>query len=203
MGVKIAFIIAFIAAFFLLAIAKTYPIAEPDALSEMEEKFRAAIKDMDNETKRAAARFKSNSGVTLSKAVDNDTYYIDPTYTLDKDVAETDIKGVVKRIFYPAGYTFNPLDYFIILPPEYIIFNYCDEAERNFVQNYLRTSGTAKTLISAGCPIKDIKAIDNHSVYLLDSRIALAFNLNYTLSIVTVTPKKPGRRFKINVFSVN
>jgi conjugal transfer pilus assembly protein TraW len=201
MGYKITFIslsITLLISFLALAPAKTYPIAEPDALTEMEEKFKASLVDFDNNTRKAVERFKANTGYPLTKAPDNYSYLVDITYTLDKDIAEVDIKGVVKRIFYKAGYTFNPLDYLNVPHPTYIAYNHCDDAERQYVTDYLRTRRAIP--LSSGCPISRLAPIGNHSVYPLSSDMAKLYKLKHTISIIS--PNMTERRLEVNVISI-
>jgi conjugal transfer pilus assembly protein TraW len=195
---RLKFIIAaFIIPF--LAFGKTYPIAEPDALTEFEERAKGYLVNSDNETKQAVERFKANSGYPLSKAPDNYSYMVDITYTLDRDIAEVDIKGAVKRIFYTKGYSFNPLDYLKVLHPTYIVYNHCDKAEREYAAEYLKTRRAI--LLSSGCPISSLNPIGNHSVYPLPTDMANLYKLKHTLSIIS--PNMTERRLQVHVIKVD
>lgn len=90
-------------------VGATYPIAEPDALAEIEE--RAAKTDWSkfinkDKIEKTIKNFKPPGLVKLPRAAQTRTYHVDMTYTLDYDIP--DGRG---GIIYPKGYTFNPLDY--------------------------------------------------------------------------------------------
>jgi hypothetical protein len=188
----------------LLAWGKTYPIVEPDALTEFQERAGGYLANADNETRKAIERFKAKSGYKLTKAPDNYSYPVGITYTLDKDIAEVDIKGVVKRIFYSAGYTFNPLDFLKVIHPTYIAYNHCDKAERNYVSEYIKTHKAHIILLSSGCPISELTPITDHSVYPLPNEIAKLYKLKHTISIVTPNNNDDDneRRLEVNVISI-
>ncbi len=70
------------------------------------------------------------TGETLSKAKENQIKYIDPTYTLDRDIPRYNQFGKLEGILYKKGYSFNPIEYMKALPPDFIIFNACDLSEK-------------------------------------------------------------------------
>ena len=87
-------------------VGATYPIAEKDALTEIEERAksidwskvikRKPIEDYDGPQDR----------VSLPRAAKNRSFPVDMSSTLQMDIP--DGKG---GILYPKGYTFNPLEY--------------------------------------------------------------------------------------------
>jgi len=87
---------------------QTYPIVEPDALKEMEN--RAAQVDwrkiFNQKTYEKAMQNYHPDAQHLPRAQKNKTRIVDMTYTLPFDIP--DDKG---GILYPKGYTYNPLDY--------------------------------------------------------------------------------------------
>jgi len=95
-------------------IGRTWPIAEPDAMAEIE--ARAA-----RQPANMAARFGPRSGwsalkgATLGVASENRVRTVVPFYTLDQDIRLPDGK-----LLYPKGFTFNPLSY-VSLPQRLII----------------------------------------------------------------------------------
>ncbi len=93
----------------------TYPIAEPDAYEELMAKVRSTnwnriVKDYRKDVGKA-----TKVSFNLSRAKEDKTFYIDPTYTLQFDIADENGK-----IIYPKGFSFNPLDY--INFPYYLVF---------------------------------------------------------------------------------
>jgi conjugal transfer pilus assembly protein TraW len=95
-------------------IGRTWPIAEPDAMAEMEAKAAALPPDM-------AARFGPRSrwpalkAASLGRAMADRVRPVVPFYPLDRDIALPD-----GRILYPKGFTFNPLA-FVALPQRLVI----------------------------------------------------------------------------------
>jgi len=86
-------------------IGRTYPIAEPDALAEIEAKVATLPQDM-------SARFGPRNhwsalkAAALPAAMADRTRTVVPFYTLDFDLKLPD-----GRVLYPKGFTFNPLTY--------------------------------------------------------------------------------------------
>jgi conjugal transfer pilus assembly protein TraW len=95
-------------------IGRTWPIAEPDALAELE--ARAA-----RQPPNMAASFGPRSGwsamqsAPLARVTQDRTRYVIPFYTLDQEVRLPDGK-----LLYPKGFTFNPLSY-VSLPQRLVI----------------------------------------------------------------------------------
>ena len=86
-------------------LGKVYPIAERDALEEIEERAR----QVDWPSLLAGKRpenFRPPNLVRLPRVNRGRSFLVDMTYTLDFDIP--DGKG---GILYPKGYRFNPLDY--------------------------------------------------------------------------------------------
>jgi len=87
----------------------TYPIAEPDSLTELNEKAaKVDWKRHLNPEKltRKVRNFRPKDLKRLPAARRDRAFLSDLSYTLDVDIP--DGKG---GILYPKGYTFNPLDY--------------------------------------------------------------------------------------------
>lgn len=95
-------------------IGRTWPIAEPDALAEIEAKAASLPRDM-------SAKFGQRSGwsamkaAVLPAATTDRTRTVVPFYTLEFDIQLPDGK-----IVYPKGFTFNPLTY-VKLPQRLVI----------------------------------------------------------------------------------
>jgi len=103
-----------------------YPIAEPDALTEM--KAKAARVDWGkylnkDRMARKIRDYKPKELVKLPAARNGRTFLVDMSYTLDTDIP--DGKG---GIIYRKGYTFNPLDY-VKLDRTLVIINGSDKRQ--------------------------------------------------------------------------
>ena len=87
-------------------VGRTWPIAEQDALTEIEAKARQVEWRKVLERKKVEAYQGPPDKGSLPRARRDRTVPVDLTYTTSIDVP--DGKG---GILYPKGYTFNPLDY--------------------------------------------------------------------------------------------
>jgi len=86
-------------------VGRTYPIAEKDAVTELQE--RASQIDWKHMySKVRPENYRPEGLKDIPRARKSRSFLVDMTYTLDADIP--DGKG---GILYPAGYTFNPLDY--------------------------------------------------------------------------------------------
>jgi conjugal transfer pilus assembly protein TraW len=86
-------------------VGRTYAIAEKDAVSELEE--RALHMDWKLMYSRIRPEnYRPKDLKDIPRALKPGSFLVDMTYTLDSDIP--DGKG---GVLYPAGFTFNPLDY--------------------------------------------------------------------------------------------
>jgi conjugal transfer pilus assembly protein TraW len=95
-------------------IGRTWPIAEPDALAEIEAKTQTLPSNMADRfgpRERWSAMKAAPLGVTTMNRVRS----VIPFYTLDFDVKLPDGK-----LLYPKGFTFNPLTY-VSLPQRLVV----------------------------------------------------------------------------------
>ncbi|WP_429885618.1 hypothetical protein, partial [Geoalkalibacter halelectricus] len=95
---------------FLGRVGALYPIAERDALEEIEERAR----QIDWETKLTNPRpgeYRPAQPARLPPAREERIFLVDPSYRLERDLV--DGQGA---LLYPAGFRFNPLDYLDAVP---------------------------------------------------------------------------------------
>lgn len=109
-------------------VGKTYPIAEKDALVEIEEKAKKVDwqKVLD---KKKAENFKPANTVHLPRAKRDSTRMVDMSYTTKMDVP--DANG---GTLYPKGYTFNPLEY-VTYSKTLVIINGNDKKQVTWLKN--------------------------------------------------------------------
>ncbi len=92
-------------------VGATYPVIEPDMLDEMQE-MAAQIKMPSLEERREALlNYRPRGLKNLPRATEERVFHPDLTYTLPYDIPQVDQTGNIIGVLYPAGYTFNPLDY--------------------------------------------------------------------------------------------
>lgn len=95
-------------------IGRTWPIAEPDAMSEIE--ARAARQPTNMRDKFGPrSGWGALKGATLGAAHEDRVRHVVPFYTLD-----TEIRLPNGKLLYPKGFTFNPLTY-VSLPQKLVV----------------------------------------------------------------------------------
>ena len=95
-------------------IGRTWPIAEPDALAEIEAKVAKLPTDLRSKF-GPRTRWSAMKAAKLEVSSRERIRTVIPFYTLDMDVALPD-----GRVLYPKGFTFNPLTY-VSLPQRLVI----------------------------------------------------------------------------------
>ena len=93
---------------------KVYPIAEPDALTEIEARTARLPADMRGQF-GPRSKWSAMKAAALAPATISRTRNVVPFYTLD-----TEIRLPGGEVLYPKGFTFNPLDY-VTLPQRLVI----------------------------------------------------------------------------------
>ena len=92
-------------------VGQTYPIAELDFLTEVETRVQEVdwekVIDKDK-MKDRVKQFQPPGMQKLPRALNERSYFVDPTYILDIDIPDPSRPN---EILYPRGYSFNPLDY--------------------------------------------------------------------------------------------
>jgi conjugal transfer pilus assembly protein TraW len=95
-------------------IGRTWPIAEPDALAEIEARVsRQPAKLADKFGTRS--RWSAMKAASLAQATADRVRTVIPFYTLGEEIRLPD-----GRLLYPKGFTFNPLE-FVSLPQRLIV----------------------------------------------------------------------------------
>ena len=158
-------------------IGRTWPIAEPDALAEIEAKVATLPKDM-------SKRFGPRSSWSGLKAASLDAAPADrmrtvvPFYTL-----EFDIKLPDGRTLYPKGYTFNPLR-FVQMPQRLVVVHPRDLGWA------LRTARQSDfVLVTAGDAI-DLSERTGRAIYILEERVKARLGLTVAPVIVAQAGQK-------------
>ena len=95
-------------------IGRTWAIAEPDALSEIEAKVATLPRDM-SKTFGPREKWSALKSATLAPATADRVRTVVPFYTLDFDIQLPD-----GRTLYPKGFSFNPLT-FVTLPQRLVV----------------------------------------------------------------------------------
>jgi len=157
---------------------RTYPIAEKDALTEIEERARQVNweKVLD---KRKLENFQGPPDkATLPRAQRGQVRQVDMTYTAEIDVP--DGKG---GILYPKGYTFNPLD-FITYPKTIIVINGNDKDQVSWFKDSEYSQQMDVTLMITEGAFGVITKKVNRTVFYATTKIINRFQLAAVPSII-------------------
>lgn len=172
-------------------VGKVYPIAEPDALAEIEERAKMinwkSILD-----KEKPEDFRPSRLVRLPRSRHERSFLVDMTYTLNFNIP--DGKG---GILYPKGYTFNPLDY-IPFNQTLVILDGEDIDQVTWLKNSsLINHPNTIILLSSGSFSQVSKAL-GRAIFYADRRIINRFNLRVTPSIVS----QKGRHMEVKEIEI-
>jgi conjugal transfer pilus assembly protein TraW len=160
---------------------KTYSIAETDALQEIES--RAASIDwqkaiQSNENLEKLKNFKPRNIPKLPRAIHDRTFLVDMTYTLELDIPNG--KG---GILYPAGYTFNPLDY-MHYPRTLVVFDAADPEQIKWLEaSAFAKDINTRLLITDGTYFETRNRLSRH-VYFAMPTILKRFQLQAVPSVI-------------------
>ena len=182
----------------VFADGKTYPIVERDAIEEIEERAKNVEPVIKKKIEESQEKFLNFTGEPLKKASRSYSYYVDPTYTVEKDIYYYDRNTNQWKVLYPKGYKFNPLDYVPAVAPDMVIFNPCDKAESAFVENMIKDNPLNYMLISTGCPLKNIQS--NFQVFFLTKELKSKLKLKETVSVVSIDKQK--KMILVKVYAV-
>ena len=112
------------------AFGSTYEIEEPDILALIEE--RLASMDWQQQVEQARAGvFHRSTGSTLPQAVDDDSYLVDLTVTVNQDLA-----GAAGEVFAYQGESVNPFDY-LTVQTKYVFFDANSPAQRRVAREWM------------------------------------------------------------------
>lgn len=184
-------IVLFFTCISLLHSNATYEIKEQDLLSEIESKKDIFEEKFNQHKKEVEDKVENYTGEILTKATISQLKFIDPTYTVDKDIPKYNKMGEVTGVLYKKGYKFNPIEFMNVLPPDFIVFNVCDANESSYVKTLIKQyedKNKDYMLVNSGCKNKDVKNSSfNSKVYFLTKEMITKFNLEHTVSIITVS----------------
>lgn len=158
-------------------VGATYPIAEKDALTEIEDRAKTVDwKGVFSQVK--PDKFRPENLVTLPKAEKDRSFEVDMTYTLDMDIP--DGRG---GVLYPKGYTFNPLDYMPFRKTLVIIDGDDPDQVEWFIKSEYRSKVDVMLLLTGG-GFSELAKKTNRPVFYATAPIVNRFVLQAVPSIV-------------------
>ena len=176
-------------------LGKTYAIAEADALQEIESKaasidWQKAIQSSKNLEKLKS--FKPKDIPKLPRARHDRTFLVDMTYILEFDIPNG--KG---GILYPAGYSFNPLDY-LDYPRTLVVFDAADPEQLKWLEAsaFSRDINT-RLLITDGTYLETRNRLNRH-VYFAMPTIINRFQLQAVPSVI----RKKGNKMEVTEIDI-
>lgn len=158
-------------------IGRTWPIAEPDALAEIEAKVATLPKDMSKQF-GPRSNWSALKAASLDAAPADRVRTVVPFYTL-----EFDIKLPDGRTLYPKGYTFNPLR-FVTMPQRLVIVH---PRDLGWALKAARPSDFV--LVTAGDAI-DLGERTGRAIYILEERVKQRLGLTVAPVIVSQAGQK-------------
>lgn len=171
---------------------KTYPIAERDALDELEERVKAV--DWQKHLKAIKpGNYRPPNLTFLSRARNHRKFLVDMTYILENDI--TNDKG---ELLYPKGYMFNPLDFFSYKRTLVVINGEDPEQARWFQNSSLKNRLDVSLFITQGSSLELAKKIKRPVFYATNPLIA-RFQLKAVPSIV----KASGRNMEVEEVAIH
>ncbi len=143
---------------------QTYPIWEPDALQELQERASQVDwkKHINPEAlKKKVWEYQPQDLARLSRAQKDRIFQVDMSYTVPKDIP--DGRG---GILYPAGYRFNPLEY-VSYPQVLVVFDGSDPDQVKWFKDspYL-LEPRAKPMVAGGNAFEVMNQIGRPVFYL-------------------------------------
>lgn len=162
-------------------IGRTWPIAETDALSEIESRA-TRVPDM-RQAYGPRSGWSAMKAAALGDAREDRQRTVVPFFTLDQEIKLPD-----GRVVYPKGFTFNPLA-FVKLPQRLVVARPADLAWA------LRTARPSDFILMAAGKPGDADAItlsEQHgrSIFILEERVKQRLGLTVAPVVVTQTGQK-------------
>lgn len=163
-------------------IGRTWAIAEPDALAEIEARTAKLPPDM-RAKYGPRSSWSAMKAASLTPATKSQTRSVVPFYTLD-----TEIRLPTGELLYPKGYSFNPLS-FVTLPQRLVVVHPRDLGWA------LRTARLTDFILLAAGSARDDDAITlsertGRAIFILEERVKDRLNLTVAPVIITQVGQK-------------
>ncbi|MFM5929825.1 MAG: conjugal transfer protein TraW [Novosphingobium sp.] len=167
-------------------IGRTWPIAEPDALAEIEARASKLPPDIARKFGPRSA-WSAMKSASLAPAVKTQTRSVVPFYTLDAEIRLPD-----GTLLYPKGYSFNPLAY-VTLPQRLVVVRPSDLAWA------LKTARLSDFILLAAGTAHDEDAITlsertGRPIFILEERVKERLGLTAAPVVVS----QVGQRLELS-----
>lgn len=158
-------------------VGRVFPIAERDALEEIEERAGQVDWKALPQRERPEA-FRPATLVRLPRASGGRTFLVDMTHTLDFDVP--DGRG---GILYPKGFRFNPLEH-VPFNQTLVVLDGDDPEQLAWLRGYEPAAEPGTLILLSGGSYREIGAALGRAVFYADRRIVERFRLAAVPSLV-------------------
>jgi len=164
----------------------TYPIVEPNLLTEMQQRAKKIdVKKLQEEGKKSAEHYVPRNAKYLPPSQKSYSYLHDVVYTLPFDIPKV-VNGKVVGVLYPKGYTYHVLQYIPYDFPPLVFFSIKNPLQREWIAKKYGKDLTVDLLTVDG-DLSDILKFTRElkrPVYASDIRFVERFGLKNTVSIV-------------------
>ncbi len=173
-----------------------YPIAEKDALSEIEARAKEVNWKKALDPKKAEKKIKEHRPpglIKLPPSLKDGSFSVDGTYSMQMDVP--DGKG---GVLYPKGYTFNPLDY-VFLPRILVFLDGSDERQIEWFKSSPYKEDFRTMLLLTDGPYYEIMQDLKIPVYYANRKIIDRLGLKAVPSVVV----QNGKLMQVREYDIN
>jgi conjugal transfer pilus assembly protein TraW len=171
-----------------IIVGQTYPIAEPDTLTEIQE--RAAKVDWNQWRNQATSKARAFVSANLPLATQEADRLFDPTYTLPRDIADANGK-----ILFAKGTQVNV--YRRIRDPKRYIVIADQESHYRWLKEVAKPTDQDLVLLANG-NVYEARVRTQLDLYLLDDRFVERFGLERVPSVV----QQEGTMLRVHEYAV-
>jgi len=177
-------------------IGPVYEIAERDLIEVIQDRLRAMEANGELDAMQDEYREKVIAGIERPRPVpgvvhaeSSLTNFIDPTYTLDRDVV--DEQG---RVIFERGMKINPLDY-AGLNKVLVFFDGDNEEQKAFVLRLVEDEALpVKPILVAGAPLELMREWQREVFFDQGGTLARYFKINGSPAVV----RQEGKRLRVD-----
>ena len=166
-------------------IGRTWPIAEPDAMAEIEARAAKAPSLASRLSPRSS--WSALQAAPLAQARVDRVRSLVPFYTVEEDIRLPD-----GRLLYPKGFTFNPLDY-VSLPQRLVIVH-----PRDLGWALKQARFTDFILLTAGDAL-DLSERSGRPLFILEERVKERLGL----TVAPVIVAQQGKKLVLTEYALN
>jgi conjugal transfer pilus assembly protein TraW len=175
----------------IATVGQVYPIAERDALTEIEERAKE-VNWRSILAKEKPEDFRPSSLVPLPRARHDRSFLVDMTYTLEFDVP--DGRG---GILYPRGYRFNPLDY-VPFNQTLVVLDGDDPEQLDWLKRSSLLSEPGSQILLTQGAFSRVGEQLGRAVFYADRRILERFKLTAVPSVIS----RKGRLMEVKEIEI-